>query len=277
MISAFARAAQILPGPPDDRDALVAAAVHAAEFILSHMRIGGRLRHGWFEGRATAEGFLDDHAFFAAGCLDLFEATGDPRWLEEAIALHRVLEDHHWDAQAGAYFTTADDAEALLAREKPDYDGAEPSGNSVALQNLLRLHELTTNDEYRRRAEEGLRALGGPIAAAPVAVPRLLAALDFQLDRPKTVVVVEPEDGTGADALLRIVARTFVPNRALAIVPSGTATRRLASAVPLVADKIAQGGQATAYVCETRVCAVPTSDPEVLARQLSSTLPLPQS
>jgi len=277
MISAFARAAQILDGPADEREAHVAAATGAAEFILSHMRVDGRLRHGWFQGRPTAEGFLDDYAFVGAGCLDLFEATGDPRWLDEAIELHQTLEEHHWDRQDGAYFTTASDAEPLLAREKPDYDGAEPSGNSVALLNVLRLHELTTNDHYRRLAEDGLRALGGSVAAAPVAVPKLLAALDFQLDRPKTVVVVEPEDGAGADAILRVLARTFVPNRALAIVPTGTAQRRLAAVVPLVSDKIVQGGRATAYVCENRVCAVPTSDPEVLARQLSSTLPLPQS
>jgi len=147
----------------------------------------------------------------------------------------------------------------------------------VALLNVLRLHELTTNDRYRQLAEEGLRALGGSIAGAPLAVPKLLAALDFQLDRAKTVVIVEPEDGTGADALEAVVARTFAPNRALAIVPTGAAQRRLTALVPLVADKIAQGGRATAYVCENRVCAVPTSDPEVLARQLSSTLPLPQS
>jgi hypothetical protein len=283
MISAFARAAQILPTAPDalapseERKAYAGAAVRAAEFVLSHMRIRGRLRHGWFEGRPTAEGFLDDYAFLAAGCLDLFEATGDSRWLEEAIALHEVLEEYHWDHADGAYFTTASDGEALLAREKPDYDGAEPSGNSVALLNLLRLHELTTDDRYRQRAETGLRALAGSLGGAPLAVPKLLGALDFQLDRSKTVVVIAPEDGTGTAALEAAIARTFVPNRALAIVPAGAAQRRLAPLVPLVADKRAQGGRATAYVCENRVCAVPTSDPEVLAGQLSSTLPLPQS
>jgi len=274
MISAFARAAQVLH---DEQAAYVGAAVRAAEFILARMRIDGRLRHGWFEGKPTAEAFLDDHAFLAAGCLDLFEATGDPRWLEEAIALQQVLEDVYWDQADGAFFTTASDAETLLAREKPDYDGAEPSGNSVALLNLLRLHELTTRDRYRQYAEEGLRGLGASIATAPVAVPKLLSALDFQLDRPKTVVVVEPEDGTGATALKVAIARTFVPNRALVVVPAGAAQRRVAALVPLVTDKIAQGGRATAYVCENRVCAVPTSDPEVLVGQLSSTLPLPQS
>jgi uncharacterized protein YyaL (SSP411 family) len=95
--------------------------------------------------------YLDDYAFFVAGLLDLFEATGDPRWLREALALDDVLGRHYEDKESGGYFLTSDDHEELLAREKPGYDGAEPSGNSVQALNLLRFHELTTTDVYRRR------------------------------------------------------------------------------------------------------------------------------
>jgi uncharacterized protein YyaL (SSP411 family) len=277
MISAFARAAQVLR---DEREAHVDAAVRAARFILSRMRTDGRLRHSWFEGQLTADGFLDDYAFVGAALLDLYEATGDAHWLEEVVALHDVLEAHYWDRDGGGFFMTADDGEVLLAREKPNYDGAEPSGNAVALLNLLRLHELTTNDRYRQRAETGLLALGGMITRAPVTVPKLLGALDFRLDRAKAVVIVESRDagGGGSSApLMDTVARLFVPNRVLAVVSAGADHRRLAPLVPLVVDKVPQNDRATAYVCENRVCTLPTSDPDVLARQLSTVLPLPAS
>jgi uncharacterized protein YyaL (SSP411 family) len=188
-----------------------------------------------------------------------------------------VLDRHFWDGAGGGYFTTPDDGEILLAREKPDYDGAEPSGNSVAILNLLRLHELTTDDRYRQRAADGLRALGRSLSQSPVAVPKLLTALDFRLDRPKAIVVVSPHDATGTDALLATLARTFVPNHVLSVVTVGADQQRLAPLVPLVADKIPQDGRATAYVCENRVCALPTSDPEIFARQLAAQTPLPAS
>jgi uncharacterized protein YyaL (SSP411 family) len=272
MISALARAAIVLRDPGQ-----AAAAARAADSILSTMRIGERLRRSSFQGRVTGEGFLDDYAFLIAGLLDLYEATGTQRWLEDAVALQRGLDRHFWDSAGGGYFTTPDDGEILLAREKPYYDGAEPSGNSVAILNLLRLHELTTDDRYRQRAEDGLRAFGRSLSQSPMAVPKLLTALDFRLDRPKAIVVVSPHDAAGREPLLATLARTFVPNHVLSVVTAGTDQQRLASLVPLVADKIPQDGRATAYVCENRVCALPTSDPEIFARQLAAQTPLPAS
>jgi uncharacterized protein YyaL (SSP411 family) len=285
MISAFARAALTLPGNhPDTQEGgtsggqdYVVAATRAAELILSTMRAGERLRHSAFQGEVTGEGFLDDYAFLAAGLLDLYEVTRDQRWLEEAIALHRVLERHFWDPKGGGYFMTADDAERLLAREKPVYDGAEPSGNSVALLNVLRLHELTTDDHYRALADAGLRALGRAITHMPEGVPKLLTALDFRLDRAKAIVIITPDDGTGAHQLLATLGKTFVPNHVLSVVSAGSNQKRLSALVPLVTDKTAPNGRATAYVCENRVCALPTSAPEVFARQLNTRVALPAS
>ncbi len=275
MISAFARAALVLPDDSAEQATWTRAATRAATFVLGTMRTGGRLQHTWFDGVLGAGGFLDDYAFVAAGLLDLYAVTGEVRWLEEAIALHDVLARHFWDSAAGGYFMIPDDGEQLLAREKPDYDGAEPSGNSVAALNLLRLHELTTQDRYRRMAAEVLEALSGNIARTPVAVPKLLTALDFHLDRAKAIVIVRPADGADATPLLAVLGRTFVPNQVLAVVSMGSEQKRLAALVPLVGDKTAQNGRTTAYVCEERVCALPTADPDVFARQLATTAPLP--
>jgi len=125
MISAMARGGFVL-GEPEFTE----SATRAAEFVLGRMSVDGRLRRSYMDGRARHDAYLDDYSFLAAGLLDLFEVTGDPRWLREAIRLHAVLDEHYADA-AGGYFMTSADHETMIAKEKPGYDGAEPSDRVV--------------------------------------------------------------------------------------------------------------------------------------------------
>ncbi len=173
MIGAYARASLALG---DDRYSRIAA--RAADVLLTQMRDGPRLVHSLKDGRRGSLGYLDDYAFTIAGLLDLYEATSDPRWLREAVGLDAVLRADFED-KGGGYLLTPSGAEALLAREKPGYDGAEPSGNSVAALDLLRLAELTSRDEYRARAERSLRAFADRLERAPTALSEMLLALDF--------------------------------------------------------------------------------------------------
>ena len=154
-------------------------------------------------------------------------------------------------------------------REKPAYDGAEPSGNSVAVLNLLRLHEFTTNAGYRSRAETTLRYMAETLQSNPVALSEMLLAVDFYLDTPKQVLVVAPQ-GKQADAapLLEAFRRQFLPNRIFLFVTEGEELRSNARIVPLLEGKEAADGQVTAYVCENRVCRLPTGDPAEFADQL---------
>jgi uncharacterized protein YyaL (SSP411 family) len=267
MISALARAAFVLKEPDYAR-----RAERAAAFVLSRMRVDGRLRRSFKDGRARHDAYLDDYAFLVAGLLDLYEATGQPRWLREAVALDSVLEKHYQD-KAGGCFMTSDDHEALLAREKPAYDGAEPSGNSVQALNLLRLHELTTNDRYRQRAEATLRAFGAMLSRAPAALSQMLLAVDFHLDTPKEVVIVAPAAREEAEPLLAELRGTFVPNRVLAWGTQKEVSEQ-AALVPLTAGKTALRGRPTAYVCARGVCKLPTADPAVFARQILQVDPL---
>ena len=266
MISAYAQAGLALGEP-----GYVDAAAKAARFILQEMRDGDRLFRTYRNGHAKLKAYLDDYAFLIAGLLDLFEATSDPAWLQEAIALDAVLTAHYADKNDGTfagYFMTADDAEGLLVREKPAYDGAEPSGNSIQLLNLLRLDELTSDAKYAEQAQGTLKAFASTLNQQPVALSEMLLGLDFYTDRPKEIVVVAA-DRAAAAPLLKVLGRTFVPNRVLAVVaPSAVDT--LAKLVPLVGEKIAQGGKPTAYVCENRVCKLPTTDPAVFEKQLRS-------
>jgi uncharacterized protein YyaL (SSP411 family) len=271
MISALARAASVLEEPR-----YAAQASRAADFVLTRMKQRGRLLRSYAEGKARHDACLEDYAFLIAGLVDLYEADSRPRWLEEAVALDRVLEARYEDRAQGGFFSTSDDHEPLLARAKPVVDGAEPSGNSVQALNLLRLSELTGNDAYRRRAEATLRAVSANVARAPEAFSELLLAAEFRLDTAKQIVLVAPSSRSQAEPLLEKVRAAFVPNRVLVVATQGDELAAQARLVPLLEGKLARGGKATAYVCERQVCEQPTSDPAQLAAQLAKVAPLPE-
>lgn len=164
---------------------------------------------------------------------------------------------------------TSDDHETLLAREKPAYDGAEPSGNSVAILNILRLYEFTTNDAYRIRAAKAFSAFAGTLKQNPIALSEMLLALDFHLDLPKEIILVMPEGQKhSADPLLEKLRKTFLPNRVIGIVTAGSELSAHSRVIPLMEGKVPRGGKATAYVCKREICKFPTTDPREFARQI---------
>jgi uncharacterized protein YyaL (SSP411 family) len=267
-LSAFARAGFVL----DDPRYLTRARTLAA-FLLEDMRDGeGRLLRSIKDGQSSGRGYLDDHAFVIQGLLDMYEADGDPRWLEAAIALQAQLDLHHLDAEHGGYFTTADDGEALLARQKPDYDGAEPSGNSVAALNLLRLHQLTGREEFRKRGVGTLAAFSSRMTKGPRSVPKMLSALDYALDRPLQIFLVGPGQEAPDPEMVAVLRKSFVPNRALVMVAEDQVPAQKAL-IPGMENKVAMKGKTTAYVCEENVCQLPSADPGVFRKQLEKTTP----
>ncbi len=269
MIAAFARAAHVL-----NVRAYAQQAARGADFILTHLKKKQQLQRSALDGVVSGAAYLDDYAFLAAGLLDLYEASFEARWLREAIALHDTLTNDFWDAQAGGFFMTARTEETLLGREKPYYDGAEPSGNSVAIQSLFRLAELTTQERYRQQAEQGLRAFAQQLDQSPSSVPRLLASVDFAQDTPKEIIIIKPNREITAEPLLAKLRTSFVPNRVLAVVAEGRDLTQQQELIPLLEFKKSLKGKVTAYVCEKQVCLLPTSDPEVFAKQIAQVKPL---
>ena len=267
-ISAFAQASLVLGEP-----AYADVAARAADFVLEHLRVDGRLLRSYNAGAARHAGYLDDHAFLIAALLDLYEATSDLRWLREATAIDGLIERHFEDLEFGGFFMTADDAESLLAREKPASDGAEPSGSSVHILNLLRLHEFTTDDLYRQRVERALRSYSDRLEAVPASLADMLVALDFHLDMPKEIVIVTAGPREQAEPLLARLRRAFVPNRIVVVVREGDQAQ--AALIPLVEGKTARDGMPTAYVCQQGICKLPTTDPDVFAEQIGVVEPLP--
>jgi uncharacterized protein len=269
MISAFASAGRILDAPE-----LVEAATRAARFVLEAMRgANGRLLRTWRDGKARHTGLLEDYAFLAAGCLDLFEATGEVRWLDEARALQDVADARFADPEGG-WFSTPDDHEVLLTRPREIHDGATPSGTSIATLNALRLFALTGEAHHRHNAEAALKAAGSILAKAAPIAPTLLCALDWVLDRPWEVVMVQPEPAPPA-GLVRALQTVFAPNAVRVPVTPGPAQAALAERVPLVRDRAPLDHRPTAYLCVEGSCRLPTDDPEAARRMLEEAAPLP--
>jgi uncharacterized protein YyaL (SSP411 family) len=271
MLSAFAQGALVLNEPHYAR-----VAARAAGFLLSGLLHQGRLRHSITSGQAGGSAFAEDYAFLAAGLLDLFEATQRPRWLAAAASLMEELERHHGDSVAGGYYLTPHDHEQLLAREKPGYDGAAPSANSVALLSLARLAELTDRASWRERAESTLRAFGTGISERPHAFSEMLLGVDFLVSPAKQIVIVLPSDHgrarrpDPAEPLLGVLRRTFLPNRVLLVGTEEQIAADLAELAPWASNRPARNGRATAYVCERGACQLPTTDPATFERQLLS-------
>jgi uncharacterized protein YyaL (SSP411 family) len=263
MISALAHGAQVLEEPR-----YAEAAARAARFLLANLRKDGRLLARWRQGEARFPAYLDDHAFLAAALIDLYETDFDPAWFREARRLQAETDRLFGDASGGGYYFTGSDQETVVARMKDAYDGALPSGNSVAAQNALRLWSFTGDEAYRTSAESVFGAFGDFIGQAPFAVPRMLCALDYALGKPREVAIAGAPGAEDTQAMLRAVRRPFLPNRVVAFAPDGTVDAETEALIPLLARRSIKDGRATAYVCEGTVCKAPVTSAEELAELL---------
>ena len=165
----------------------------------------------------------------------------------------------------------------MIAREKPAYDGAEPSGTSVALRNALRAFAFTGDERWRAIAAQALASLHGVLEAKPVAITEALLALDAFTDTAREIALVWPAGASGdasggaaaAEPLRAALRQAFLPNAAIAGAADGAGVAALAAIAPWMAGKLAQSGKATAYVCEHGHCELPATDPAVFAQQLA--------
>ena len=267
-IAALAEASRALDaGAPDLRDraaGYLAAAVAAAEDVLAGLGAGpGRLRRSWKDGRATAEGVLEDSADLAEGLLALYEATGDERWFSACVELAEGILSRFAD-KAGGFHDTADDAEGLIVRPRDLQDNATPSGSAMATTVLLRLGALCGEPRYRAAAERALAGVGPYLARYPTAFAQWLCALEAAHQGMAEVAIVgEPE---AVRPLVRAASRSYGPFRVLAV--SGSPA---SSAVALMRDRFAMHGRPTAFVCRDFACRQPVLEPEALEAQLAGT------
>ena len=255
MIAALAKGAQALNAPEYAK-----AAKKAADFLIEKMQNSeGRLLHR-YRGTAGLQANLDDYAFLVWGLIDLYETVFDLRYLEEAMRLNRVMLQHFWDSDLGGLFFSPGDGEALLMRRKEYYDGALPSGNSVALQNMLRLMHLTGDQDPGKKALDLSRAAFAAVGEEPAGHTMLLCALDYALGPVHEIALVGEAEDSGIIEMLHAIRSRFLPNKAVVLV-SG---REIGEAIPFAKDLVQLEGKATAYVCSDHVCQLPTTNPEMM-------------
>jgi uncharacterized protein len=262
MISAFALGGAVL-----DEPRYADAARRAAEFLIASAwdpKTGVLLRR-YRQGEAAIPGFLDDYALFAQALLDLYEAQFDRRHLELAIAITEKMRERFEDLAVGGFFSTAEGDASLVLRVKEDYDGAEPSGNSVAVLNLLRLAQITNRAEFRQSAELTVKAFIPRLANVPAALPQMLAACEFMLGDARQIIVVGDRKAGDTRALLRELHSRFIPSRIVLLVDSDETRAALAAGIGSVEGMHKLEGRAAAYVCRNYTCQLPVSEPAGLA------------
>jgi len=260
MIAALAKGGRVLDEPK-----YTDAAAKAADFILNQMRTGeGRLLRSYRNGKARLTGYLNDYAFLTEGLLNLYEATFDRRWLDEAVKLTDFAVKYYFDAKSGGFFFTASDGEKLIVRSKNPYDGAIPAGNSVQALNLLRLAVLLDRKDYREKAESIFRAFALRMERSPGAFERLSCAADFYHDRVKEIAIIGDPQSADTRALVRTVYDRYLPNKVVVL----ASDKAEDPTIPLLKGKTRIQGKAAAYVCEHYRCRLPVTTPEDLAKQL---------
>ncbi|NNF57709.1 MAG: thioredoxin domain-containing protein [Rhodothermaceae bacterium] len=263
MIAALAKAARAFGEAEYTRQA-----TRAADFLLATMRTSeGRLLHRYRSGEAGITGHLDDYAFLAWGLFELYEATFDEAYLREALALHRTMHERFADAEAGGYFFTDAEGEALIARQKEYYDGAIPSGNAVAMLNGLRLGRITGDNHLEREAER-VGASAAEILVQPMAHTFAMVAVDFAVGPAQEVVIAGERDAPDTAAMIEGLNGIYAPNTIVLLRAPGTGEAPIAGLVPFAAEQTASEGQATAYVCEHYACQAPTTDPAAMLQLL---------
>jgi len=263
MLRSFALAARVT-GREDYRE----AAVKNATFIVEKLKEDGRIHRSYKSGRARFNGYLEDYAMAADGLVALYEATFETRWLVEADTLLDAVSELFWDEEKRAFYDTPADHEELVTRPRDVYDNAAPSGTSVATEVLLKLALSLDRGDYRQRAEDVLEELAGGMEKVPGAFGRLLCALDFSASEPREVAVVGEQSAPDTRALLEAVYSGYLPNKVVA--GRGLDDAEAGGLIPLLAQRPAREGKATAYVCVQHACQTPTTDPEELSRQLGA-------
>ncbi len=260
MISAMARTGRVLGD-----DGRIALAEKALAFIWQNLRTPeGKLRRRWREGEARFDGYLFDYTSIAVACLELYEATYNPDYIDRAMELMQTVEDKF--VSDTAYYETAADGEDLIVRQISGYDGVEPSGNSNAALAWLKLSAYRLDREMEQRAEKIFLAFHDDLSEYGLNSPFMMQALHLYLAGKKEVAIIAPRDHPSAEAMLNMARRGFFPNAVFAFAWEDTPE---AGRIPLLADKKAVDGRATAYVCEHGLCRAPVTSPEELKALLN--------
>jgi uncharacterized protein len=258
MIAALTNAALIFGEPP-----WLTLASRAFDFVASTMTRGDRLGHSWRDGKLKFPGLASDFAAMIRAALALHEATGQRKYLEQALSWQHAFDRDYINAELGTYYLTAADAEGLVVRPAATTDEATPNHNAVAAQNLIRLAVLAGDDMWRDNADRLIGAIASQVADNLYMHMALLNAIDLRLSAAEIVVT---GDGQGADALLAVARRASPLNR---IVLHAASAAVLPEKHPARA-KVATTTAPQAFICVGETCSLPVTTPSELTTALDA-------
>jgi uncharacterized protein YyaL (SSP411 family) len=266
MISACARASRIL-----HEERFAAAARNAAKFA-AHVLYDPQtktLRRRYRDGEAKFAAQLDDYAFLIKGLLDLYEATFEVEWLTLALELHGIQVSLFWDSSAGGFFDFSGRDKSILVRTKEAYDGAEPSGNSVAVLNLLRLSQITGDGLMKKSTEAAVKFFAASLQQSPHAMPQMMSAAILFLSTPRQIVISGPVPSVRVVEFVEEAAKHFLPNVVLLCADGGEGQSFLSEFLPAVASMAPKDGLVSVYVCENFTCELSVTEVAQLALLLN--------
>ena len=258
MLATFSEASAIL-----QNEDYLEIARNNADFILENLQKDGFLLRTYKDGRAKLNAYLEDYANFADALTELFQVSGEVKYLKEAKRLTDLMITEFWDEEAGGFYFTGNNHEKLILRSKDYTDNATPSGNAAAADVLLKLAKLTADEKYEKFAVTVLRLIAPQIRRYPNAFGRSLSALEFHLGENKEIVII----GEKGNDLANAVWENYLPNKVVVLAENGDLNIEF---IPLLENRAKIDDQPTAYVCENFVCQKPVTSPDDLKAQLLS-------
>ena len=255
MIAALAKAAIVLNEP-----VYLDAAEKAAEFVLHSISKGERLLKRYRNGVAALDAHLDDYAFMAWGLLELYEATFATKYLSQSLDLMNIMVEDFWDDKNGGFFLGSDQSEKLIVRSKTAYDGAIPSGNSVAVMNMVKLTRITGNTNWAELAEKTIRAFSEDVNRAPTGYTLMLTGFMFDTQNSKEIVIVGDSRNRNTTKFLHTIRASYAPHKVLLFKDTSVSDNRLEQLANWTSTQNSINGKPTAYVCKNFACNQPTSD-----------------
>lgn len=265
MISAFAKAYQVLQDP-----SYLTSATDAAQFLYAKLYdpLSERLLRRFRDDEAKIESHLADYAYFVQSMLDLYEASFDIAWLKTALRLTEEQIKLFYDEEHGGFYDTNGTDPTLLIRTKESYDGAEPSGNSIAILNLLRLSQMIGSNRYQEMASRSLMCFGEIMENNPQAVPQLLVALDYSLSKPMQIIIGGDLEHPSVLDMVNEIHSRFQPQKVVLFADGSTGQKFLSQYVHFYEDLPADEKDPKVYICQNYACELPISNMQKLKRTL---------
>jgi len=261
MIAALAQAGRVFS---DQK--YTTAAESSANFIFSKLsKQNGGLYHRYRNGETKFDGNLDDYAFMIWGLLNLYETTFKVEYLERSIELNNILINNFWDENFGGFFFTSEKSSELFTRQKEIYDGAIPSGNSVAMMNLIRLSKFTGDNKLEEKASLLSKAFSIQIERYPNGYSQLLSGVNFAIGPSFEIVIAGNLKDKLTQEMLKEINSMYLPNKVILLKSSGNNLEKIAE---FTRGQEILNNQTTVYVCRNFVCSLPTTDPNKLLQLL---------